>query len=482
MTGWLARAARARPTAVALIQGATSLDYATLASRAAQRASRLARMGIRPGDRVVVPVRRSLDVAIWLHALLWLEAPFVPVSRSLPPERVRALFDGLRPRALIATDSRWLSAARAGYLPDADGFVIDATRAAAAEPEARPATDGDPDRIATILLTSGSSAAPKAVPLTFAQHAASTGAIASRSASTAADCWLLCLPLDHVGGLAILIRSVILGSSAVLLERFEPLQFARVIARRHVTLTSLVPGMLDDLLRSKAQPPGSLRGVFVGGARISPSLLSRARSAGWPVIPTWGMTEACSQLATPAPAEAAAMPFDDDGTPRLPPLPGVDVRVAPSGRLQVRGPMLFTGYLGHIAPGPDAEGWFTTGDRGTVEPNGAIRVLGRADDVIISGGLNVHLESVARRLLECPLIADAAAIGIDDSRWGQRVAAVVVPRDPPDRGEDLVEALERWARGRLAPEERPSRWRVVERIPRSTVGKPMRTALTALFE
>lgn len=483
MTVWLERLARHHPGVTALVQGSTTLDYAALAGRASRHAAMLESLGVRAGDRVVLEAPVTLQSAVWLHALLWLGAAVVPVAPSRPPDANAVLFERLRPRAIIIANSSADSKSSRPPPGSDDCIIIDAE--AAIEADVAPAAPAAPDpaRVATVMLTSGSSSAPKAVPLTLGNHAASTAAIAERIGAGRADRWLLCLPLEHIGGLAILIRSVILGSAVVMMRRFDAREFMDQIHERRVTLTSLVPSMLDSVLQQGNEPPAaSLRAALIGGASTNPSLLESARDCGWPVMPTWGMTEACSQLATPAPEHAAGMDFAAGPSPALPPLPGVEVRIGPSAALQVRGPMLFGGYLDEGTPGPDGCGWFTTGDQGIVEPDGAVRIIGRIDSIIISGGINVHLDAVTQRLLDCPLIRDAALVGIEDSRWGQRVAAAVVAGGPETGPQPVTEALAAWSRRHLSPAERPARWRIVDHIPRSSAGKPLTPALRALFE
>lgn len=479
MTAWLASAAQRQPEALALIRGSKRLDYAELAALASRRAAMLDDRGLRTGDRVVLEASVTLESVLWVHALLWLGASVIPIGPSLSPSDTATLLKRLKPQALIASNSNPAAAPRgAGGL-----IVIDAEQAI--EPDTAPLVPAahDPARIATILLTSGSSSTPKAVPLTLGNHAASAGAVAERLGTATADRWLLCLPLEHIGGLSILFRSVMAGAATVLMRRFDAAAFNKQLKTQRITLTSLVPSMLDAVVQSgNGPPPPGLRGVFIGGAPAPPGLLESARSAGWPVLPTWGMTEACSQLATPAPAAAATMEFSAQSPVALPPLAGVEVRAASSGALQVRGPMLFPGYLDHAASGPDAEGWFATGDRGVVEADGSIRIAGRIDNVIISGGVNVSLDSVARRLLDCPLIEDAATVGVEDRRWGQRVAAAVVFAEADSRPKARSEALDDWSRRHLPPADRPVRWRFVDRIPRGSAGKPLGSAVRALFE
>ena len=480
MTAWLASAARRNPGALALVQGANRLDYADLANQASRRAAMLSERGLRTGDRVMLEAPITLESVLWLHAVLWLGASVIPLGPSLPPGDAATLAMRLRPRALITSHSGPGSHRSTPHGGREDLIVMDAAKAP--EPDVAPASPAayDPARLATIMLTSGSSAAPKAVPLSLGKHAASANAVTDRLGSGPEDHWLLCLPLEHIGGLAIVFRSVILGAAVTLMRRFDAAGFIEQINSQRITLTSLVPSMLDAVLSVDNLPPSaSLRGVLIGGAPATPALLANARDAGWPVLPTWGMTEAGSQLATPSPAMAAGMDFSAQPRVALPPLPGVQIRAALSGALQVRGPMLFSGYLDGTPPGPDSDGWFTTGDRGIVDPDGTVRILGRIDDVIISGGINVSLDAVTRRLLECPLIEDAAVVAIDDSHWGQRVAAAVVLREQES---EANRSLDAWSRRHLPPAERPARWQFVARIPRSSAGKPVTPAIKALFE
>lgn len=479
MMPWLVQQARTRAETPALIQDDQRVTYAELAARAGRHAAVLARYGVQPGSRVLVHAPTNLQSAVWLHAILWRGAAFVPVDPRLPRARTRLLIERLEPAAWITAD------------PDAPGPKDSGKSCAIMDVDAPPAADPvepepaafDADRCATIMLTSGSTAEPKAVPLTLGNHRASTRAIARRIGMRHGDQWLLCLPLDHIGGLAVLMRSVILGCTVRLHPRFEPVAVLETLSEQPVTLMSMVPTMLQRILEVQHQPlVSTLRALLVGGAAAAPAMLARARALGWPVLPTWGMTEACSQLATLSP--------DDAGEPDVRlrpgvvgrPLPGVEVRAGPSGTLQVRGPMLFSGYLDDRAAGPDAEGWFSTGDVGEFLPDGTLRITGRADEVIISGGINVNLVAVQQRLGECPHILDVALLPLTDSCWGQRIGAIVQPRDPDADAEDLRSALTEWSRQRLVPAERPWRWRIVDNIPRSAAGKPSKTACAALLD
>lgn len=479
MTAWLEIQAQARPTAPALVDGNRRLNFADLAERSAALAAVLAAAGVRCGDRVMLQAPVGLETAVWVHAVLWLGATLVPIGPALPPARLSELVRRLRPRAFVTPEPD------APGLPDRLGGCIAIDSATVPRPGLAPveAAEYAPMRCATIMLTSGSSSAPRAVPLSLENHLASTRAIAERIGLASDDNWLLCLPLDHIGGLAILVRSVIMGSNVVIHRRFDPQRVVCDFAALPITFSSLVPSMLERILEEQsARFSSSLRGLLIGGAPARAGLLARARGMGLPVLPTWGMTEACSQLATASPAEAARIDFR--GRPGIAgrPLPGVELRNGPGGALQVRGPMLFPGYLDAEAAGPDPDGWFTTGDCGGLDLDGYLRITGRVDNIIISGGVNVHLEAVAQRLSDAPMVREAAVAAIDDARWGQRIAAAVVVEDSNAGHDSVTEALAAWCREHLEPAERPARWRVVDEIPRSSTGKPLTPALRALFE
>jgi O-succinylbenzoic acid--CoA ligase len=309
-----------------------------------------------------------------------------------------------------------------------------------------------------VLFTSGSTGEAKGVVLPHSAFAASASASASNLGWRDGDRWLCCLPLAHVGGLSILMRCLAARRTAVLdlATPFDPARVAACIERERITLVSLVPTMLVRLLDAGWAPPAHLRAVLLGGAAASPALLARAAERGIPVLATYGMTETCAQVAT----QPYGTPPDLDG--RIgPPLAGAELRVQ-DGRIQVRGPMLFERYLG--APTPiDRDGWFETGDCGELDAGGALRVLGRADDTIITGGENVHPAEIEPALTAHPAIAAACVFGIDDATWGQIIGAAVLcheQREPEALAEDLAGFLA----ARLPVHKRPRRLAVLSAL------------------
>jgi O-succinylbenzoic acid--CoA ligase len=312
------------------------------------------------------------------------------------------------------------------------------------------------DDVALVIATSGSTGEPKGAQLSRDALAASARATHARIGLESGDHWLSCLPWHHIGGIQVMLRARLLDIPLTIHERFDVERFAATDA----TLTSLVPTQLGRLLDAGVDLT-RFRAILLGGAAASTALLDRAAAAGAAVITTYGMSETSG------------------GCVYGVALDGVDVALGDDGRIAIRGPMVMTGYRGR--PDVSAElfdgGWFLTSDRGEYDADGRLRVTGRIDDVVISGGENVVVSQVADVLATHPAIADVAVTGVEDAQWGQRVVAVVVPRD----GEvpSLAEIRE-WCGEQLAPAARPRAIVVVTEIPRLSSGKPDRRAVRRL--
>ena len=306
--------------------------------------------------------------------------------------------------------------------------------------------------VATLMHTSGTTAAPKPVALTYGNWRWNALGSALALGLDTEERWLCPMPLAHVGGLAILLRSAIYATTVVLHERFDTEAVLAELTdpERRITLVSLVPTMLARLLDAGLQHPPTLRWALLGGGPIPPALLARARDAGVPVASTYGMTEACSQIVT-----------------RGWPLTGVQLRVAADGEVLVRGPAVAPG-----AVGPD--GWLHTGDLGSLDARGRLTVLGRRSDTIVTGGENVAPVEVEAVLLDHPAVADAAVHARPDAEWGERVVATVVVR----AGARITpEELRRHCAERLAAFKVPKAVELADALPRTPSGKLLRGQL-----
>ena len=274
------------------------------------------------------------------------------------------------------------------------------------------------------LTTSGSTGRLKPVALSKAAVLAAADGVNRHLAATRDDVWCRPLPIFHVGGLGIHARAFRTGSGLSILERWDPFAFHNMLADDAVTLTSLVPTQVRDLLTHRLSPPPFLRAVLVGGGATPPDLWTEARALGWPLLPNYGATETGAQVAT-----ASLEDLDRPTPPPLHLLDHVEGQVTYDGRLGFKGPSLFTGYA--TADGlhdPKEDGWWFSGDRGTLS-NGIVTVVGRVDDAIKIGGESVSLAALQARietLLPVDGVTDAAVIDRPDPRLGSVLVLVVV--------------------------------------------------------
>lgn len=323
-----------------------------------------------------------------------------------------------------------------------------------------------PPRVALVIATSGSEGEPHGVMLSDASLDAAAAAANRHLPLAAGDLWLDCLPLHHIGGLAILWRCARAGAGVLLHDGFNAEAVAADLARQPVTHLSLVPAMLARLLETGATPPPSLRHVMIGGAALSQTLHDRAHAAGWPLNPSYGMSETAAQIATWTPADG---PWHEGLVGR--PLGRNRIALAADGRIRIHGPQLMAGYLD--GGGIDADGWLTTGDLGKIDAAGRLTVTGRADDMLISGGRNVHPLEVESCLAACPGVRDVAVTGVPDPVWGDLIVALVVGDAEPAR-------LRAWSEARLPGPARPRRIVRLPGLPRNAAGKLERASLRRL--
>jgi len=323
-------------------------------------------------------------------------------------------------------------------------------------PEPETAVPGDAQ---LVVFTSGTSGSPKGVRLTMLNLTGAAAASAEHLGHGPDDDWLLAMPLHHVAGISIIVRQAYTGGAVTLLPEFDAQAVAGAM-RGTVTMVSVVPTMLGRLIEHG--PYIGLRAVLVGGGPIPDGLLQEASTQGLPVLPSYGMTETFGQVATLRPGS----PLERKAHP----LPGVEIRTDPNGRVAVKGPQVSPGYVGE----PDrADPWLVTNDLGEMDESGALHILGRADTVIVTGGENVDPERVEMVLRGTPGIQEAVVVGLPDPEWGQ-VVVCVFTGDAEHPGE--------WASRHLPGFMVPKRWIRVRAIPRTPIGKPDRAASRALAE
>ena len=321
----------------------------------------------------------------------------------------------------------------------------------------------DPAGAASVVFTSGSSGGRKGVRLDLDNWEAAAKASMEHLDHGTDDVWLLALPLHHVAGLSIIVRSAFSGGAVRMLPDFDPATYAAHI-RRGVTVASMVPTMVARLLAVDPGPFHGLRAVLVGGGPIPDRLLEQAHAAGLPVLPTYGLTETAGQVATLRPGE----PLENKAHP----LPGVELRIEPGGRIAVRGPMVSPGYLGE--PDRGAEEWLVTGDLGTIDDDGALRVTGRADTMIVSGGENIDPADVEAAVVRVAGVEGALVAGFASDLWGMEMVCLYVGEAEPSR-------IEAELKDTLPGFMIPKRWLQVPELPLTPLGKPDRAQAVRRF-
>jgi O-succinylbenzoic acid--CoA ligase len=330
-----------------------------------------------------------------------------------------------------------------------------------------------PEQTQVILWTSGTSGSPRGVALSFENLSESARAAADRLALGRDDVWLASLSMAHVGGLALVVRSLLLGGTLVVAGPFRPDRISDLLDGRGLppgadaplTHMSLVPTQLLRLLdyRGGFGPPQTFRCALIGGAHAPEGLVARAIRSGWPLALTYGATEMTSQIATATPSQTAAKP----GTVGCP-LVGVEMQIGNDGELSVRGQTRAIGYVSEEgAMLHDTQGWYHTGDLGHIDGEGDLWITGRRIDRIVSGGVTIDAMEVEEVLRSHPGVLDACVVGLDDEEWGERVAAWI---EAPEDGFDK-DAVELHVRKRLVAAKRPRVWHLGGVLPQNANGK-----------
>lgn len=493
---WLAHRAATTPERTALEADGRVWSFAELDRDVTALALRLASHGVAAGDRVATLLHDGAAPALVVHALLRLGATLVPLNLRLRDAEIAWQLRDAAPRLLLA-DARNLPLARAALL-QAEGAALLAVDALLQEDGPDVAAPADSLRLAhpiehplAIIYTSGTTGSPKGALLTVGNFWWSAVGSALNLGVHADDRWLACLPLFHVGGLSILLRSAIYGIAAVVQDGFDAEAVNAAIDRDRITIVSVVAVMLGRMLDSRGgRPfPATLRCVLLGGGPAPRLLLERCAERGVPVVQTYGLTEAASQVATLAPEDAlrrlgSAGRALYPNTLRIARPDGTTAAADEAGEILVRGPVVMAGYAGRVEDSARtlADGWLHTGDLGRIDAEGYLFVLDRRDDLIITGGENVYPAEVEAALLSHPEVLEAAVVGLTDEQWGQRVIAVVRTRDAAHPA-GTAAALRAHCRAMLAGYKTPSEIRfMAEPLPRTASGKLRRGTVREWLE
>jgi o-succinylbenzoate---CoA ligase len=438
LDNWLAQRAQTSPDRTALVADGAGMSFAELEAEAIWVANRLAAQGVRRGATVALTMPPGREVVVLIHALMKLGAVLLP----------------LNPRLTDAERSSVLRAERPAV------ELSDAGELTQTEADLPLLGEHDMDDLHCRILTSGSSGEPHTIGLTYGNHLWSAVGSAFNLGMNPDDCWLCCLPLSHIAGLSIVMRSIIYGTTVGLHESFDVDRVAATLEKGECSVVSLVPTMLVRLLEAEVDL-STPRAILVGGGPVPDDALEEAVGRDASVVQTYGLTEACSQVTTLGPADAKRK-LGSAGRPLL----TTHLRIK-EGEILVQGPT--------VAPGcADADGWLHTRDLGRIDEEGFLYVQDRIDDVIVTGGENVVPAEVEQVLMRHPEVEDAAVIGREDPEWQEAVTAVVVLRGDADLP---TEELRRHCASELAGYKVPKRIEIASALPRTPSGKLLRRAL-----
>jgi o-succinylbenzoate---CoA ligase len=425
---WLSGAAGRHPDRVAVKAPEESVTYRELLLRAVRAAGSLHMRGVRRGEPVALLLEPGLPFVEALHGCLLLGAPAVPIDPRLAKRERDAALREIE----VRVDRPMRGETGVFQLPD---------------PPER-------EQIALVMHTSGTTGKAKPIAITYGNIRANARGVAQAMRLSSDERWLSPLPLAHIGGLMVVLRSTLMATTAVLSPPpFDEHETAAQLRDGGITIVSLVPTQLQRLLDAGARPGPQLRRVLLGGGPMPRTLLARARSAGFPVCPSYGLTQACSTvtIAEPGDLETAGHA-----------LPGIGVAITGEGEIVVSGGTV--NVLGSLR----------TGDLGHLDGEGRLVVTGRKGDVMISGGENVAPTEVETVLAEHPDVAEAVVFARPHALWGEAITALVVPR----AGARLAQgALRTHCLERLAPFQVPKSFELVTELPRTESGKVRRADL-----
>lgn len=486
-TDWLRARTAVSPHATALVIQGESLTFQKLDHLVDRMCVHLHRAGVGLGEHVGMLMPNSLAAVCCVFAIARLGAVLVPLNTRLTSGEIGWQIERANCHRLVCVESNENTARKAiGHrlpveiFPDHDADLTH-WLTSIDQDYIGPHHEISLNAVQAIIFTSGTTGYPKGAMITFANHFWSATGSAFRLGVHTNDQWLACLPLYHVGGLAILFRSCLYGTVVELHNGFEVEPVLNSLREGNVTLVSLVPTMLARLLASgltDKSAPG-LRLILLGGASASPQLLAEAAEARLPVAVSYGLTEACSQVATLNPASARLKPgsagsplmftqikiVDENGRPSGPSIPG---------EIVVAGPTIMAGYYADPEATSQAmrDGWLHTGDVGLLDDEGDLWVLDRRSDLIVSGGENIYPAEVERVLLAHPAVAMACVVGLPHPEWGQQVTAMVVIK--PDNYVTQADLMA-FIRGQLAGYKRPKLIVQTDEMPLTGSGKIQRS-------
>lgn len=468
---WVGAQALAKPNAPALEWDGQHYTYGQLDWAVAQRTAQLMLVGIAQGDRVALFLPTSFALVELILAVMRLGAIVVPLNRRLTGPELDFQLQNVACRVLVHDES----------LPSLQTPIkLIALNELPIPPSVSPISSQPVlENPCLIIHTSGTTGHPKGAVLTYGNLFYNAMASAAKMGTLPQDRWLCLLPLYHIGGLGILIRSILYGGSVVLQEKFDPQQVNHTLTTQPITLISLVPTMLYRLLQLPAAQ-WKTRLILLGGAAASKEIITEGLERGLPIATTYGLTESASQVATALPEEVRAKV----GTVGKPLLftqlsilneAGQSVSNGDYGEIVLRSPSVMWGYWGVSEPLSELH----TGDIGYMDDDGDLWLVQRRNDLIVSGGENIYPSEIEAILTQHPTVQEACVVGLSHPEWGQQVAAAILLKPEINT---TPQDISDFCRQHLARYKQPRLIRFVADFPRTPSGKIIRAKVTELLE
>ena len=464
--------AQDRGDATAIVFEGRPLSYAQLQERVVAASAWLAQAGVRPGNRVAWLGASHPGQVVLLFALARLGAVLLPLNYRLAPGEWDTLARQTAPSAVLH-DAAFGEAAQALATRHACAVHQVDEMLGAVAASAAPA-QGGADSPVLLVATSGTTGGPKIAVHTQGNLLANMAIAAGAQEMTPQDRVLTVLPLFHVGGLCIqTLPALGAGAEVTLHARFQPDDWFASLRDVRPTLTLLVPATMKALQEHPAWADADLsclRAVWAGSSLLPAPLVQAFHARGVPVCNVYGSTET-GPFSIALPPEHAMDHVGSCGWPA----PGVEAKLGERGEVLLRAPNIVERYWPDT-PARDADGWFHTGDLAEVDADGSWRIVGRAKELIISGGENIHPAEIEQWLAQHPAVAECAAFGLPDERWGEAVAVAVVTRAACTEAQ-----LREYLDGRLARYKIPRRWVFVDALPKTALGKVQRALLAKTY-
>lgn len=473
MPHWLDKQATLSPEKIAIEKNnGETLTFLQLQKKSRIFAKKLASLGIKKESKVAMLSANHVDMVISFFALTYLEAVTVMLNTRLSKQELHYQIEQSKSSLVITTEDiikqKNLS------------FKTQMTFKDIHDLEAKPCILGTEitlDAPCTMMFTSGTTGKPKAVIHTYGNHWWSAISSALNLGLDKQDKWLLTLPIFHVGGLSIIIRSVIYGISILLLEKYDEKDVYHALMEKEVTIASLVTLMLSQLLDRLADEalPDTVRCLLLGGGSVPEALLKKVEEKQMPLFQSYGMTETSSQIVTLS-AAYALKKLGSSGKPLFP----AEIRIEnPNaqgvGEIEVKGPMVMKGYSENKEANLTSFSgdWLKTGDIGYVDADGFLYVLDRRTDLIISGGENIYPSEIENELLDIPGVIEAAVVGKADKTWGQIPVAFIVRKSAQLTADNIKDHLKQT----VATYKTPKQIIFIDALPRNASNKVMRHRL-----